>query len=166
MSHISVRLTQAVVAVVAAVLVGGSTTEVPQPEEPASQPQAAKVQSAPVAEVSQQSVSILDARRSKCSAPSKGEGTSQLLARLVREIEPKIGEQELRSLTSDPGGSLVSDLRTHEPVGDASMLNVADTVCVIRAVSSSSVVVKPNGPVEVVWYTHMPGFDAGPTAYK
>lgn len=157
MSHISVRLTQAVAAVVAAVLVGGSTTAAPQSEEPVSQPQPATVQPLQAAKAPQQEVPVLEAKLSKCSAPNNGEGVSQLLVRLVKGIQPQIAEQELQDLTSDPGGSLIKDLRTNEQASDASLLNVADTVCVIRAANSAS---------SVVWYTHMPGFKDSPTAYK
>lgn len=166
MSYLSVQLTRAVTAVAVAVLVGGSTAEHPQPEEPVSQPQTVKIEQPPMTEASPQSVSVLDAQRSKCSAPSNGEGISQLLARLVKGIQPNITNGELWSLTSDPEGVLVKDLRTHMQLNDASSLNVADTVCVVRAANSVGDARTPGNTTNVVWFTHMPGFEASPTAYR
>lgn len=151
MSYLSVRLIHAVAVVTVAVLVGGSTTERPQPEEPVSRSQPIAGQAKPVATTPKQEPSILDRLRSECSAPIKGESASHVLARLVKEVQPRIAEQQVSMLTSGPGGPLFVDLlAAREPAGDMSQLNVADTVCVIRTINDDN---------DVVWRVHLPGYN-------
>ena len=153
MSPFSVRLMQAVLAIAAAAMVGGSAKQTDQPEEPVKQPQPVAEQVRQPDEVSQQQVPILDRQKSECSAPKNGEPTAGLLARLVKEVQPQLSVQQVKALT-DPGGPLFVDVEAkietkNSQEGSEATLNVADTICVIRSV---------NDDTEVVWRVHFQGY--------
>lgn len=150
MSPFSVRLMQAVLAIAAAAMVGGSAKQTDQPEEPVKQPQ-------PVAEQVRYSeqpkpkVSALDWQKTECSQSNDGDGFSQALTRLMYRIDPSLSPHQVGGLTSGPSGKLFVDATTRNPQGLNEPLNKADTLCVIASVSEDD-----NN--EIVWRAQFLGY--------
>lgn len=138
---------QAVLAVAAAAMVGGSAKLPDQPEEPVKQlsvtatPQVApREQPKPVVSDSSQ--------EGECSAPIKGEGMSSLLLRLSMTVDPKLPTDEAEG-TQGPNGKLYLEAKTRNPNGlNSEELGTADSICVVRT---------SNGAGKPVWWIHYPG---------
>ncbi len=145
MSYIPVRLIQAVLAIVAAVAVGGSSWPPCQLEQsqPAKTEPSVRIEK-PREAAPQSSVALYGVKAGKCAAPDTGTGLSYTLAKLVRYIQPDIPLDQVQALADK---SLLDDARQQTPDGGVDV-NVAATVCVVRYVNDDN---------QVVWRVHFPG---------
>lgn len=96
-----------------------------------------------------QEVPLYEVQKTECSSPIKGEGMSQLLARLMKEVQPDLSAHEVAWRTESPHDSLYTDAITLNPQGTGSVLNVVDTICVVRHI---------NDDRSVVWSVYYLGY--------
>ena len=139
----------AVLAVAAAAVVGGSAEQTDQPEEPVRQTHSATLDVRSYVQ-SQSSVPFTEQKKTKCSAPIRGEGVSQQLMRLARSAHQQLSQDEAHELAEAPNGQLYVSAMAQNPKGPETALNVADSICVIRSIDTTGL---------TVWWVDYPGYD-------